>query len=684
MVASAPIFFLAALAGAPASSGDALQKALGFFKSQDFAAAAATLAPGKGGQRCGPPLESYCAYYRGEALFYAGRFEEAAGEFRAARKLEESAATVGPLVNRALSREGEAHWRAGAAAEAVECLREAVKTEPTPERRLSLAEALVAEARTGFPAEAVAEWRRLYVEHPEHPTSELARQRLEDAKALTTLKVTDHLSRGERLLAVGLPGRALPAIHRAMGQARTPGEEYRAELALGRIMSGLREGERAEAHYRAVAVPEAPKGLQIDALLALGRAAMARGAAKEAAERLDDLVRRFPTDPGADEAAFLSAWTRFNTGDYAGCAERFTPFVAERGKSKRGDEGLWYLGLCRRLAGDAKGSDEALVELEKAGTRWAAQALYWRARNAKGPKAQEGLYRQAARRAPASWYALLARRRLAELGVADEPWGAQAAEAAAASFVGEREERAALLARIGLAWDAAAEMTVAVKAVKSPADAERLAAACASMGLWGKAYQVANARLWGLAFDQKKPAALGMLYPRAHAEAVRSAAAVVGLDPHFAWAIMRRESAFDPLALSTARAFGLMQLLAPTATKIAHLAGEPEPDFEALQRPERILPLATWYLAELTGRFGHAALAAAAYNGGPNAVTRWLGDRGGRPLDEFVETIPYKETRLYVKNVLADYFAYRALWGATEKALPFLDELPEAKAGAAF
>jgi soluble lytic murein transglycosylase len=127
-----------------------------------------------------------------------------------------------------------------------------------------------------------------------------------------------------------------------------------------------------------------------------------------------------------------------------------------------------------------------------------------------------------------------------------------------------------------------------------------------------------------------------------------------------------------------------MQLLAPTARKIALLAGEEQPDLKALQQPERILPLATWYLADLAGRFGHAALAAAAYNGSPQAVARWVAERADAPLDEFVEQIPYRETRLYVKGVLSDYFTYRALWKADGEPLPFPATVPRPKKGVSF
>ncbi|HEY3448745.1 MAG TPA: transglycosylase SLT domain-containing protein [Myxococcales bacterium] len=683
MVASLALLatLLAAAAPEKGPAVDALSNALARFAARDFDAAADALAPDAKGRRCPDgkaksPLEPYCALYRAEALFYSGRFAPAAAEFEQARNLDPD----GPLAARTLVREGEALLSAGRAADALERLEKAAKDGAAPELRFSLAEA---KAATGDQAGALEGYKALYLEFPDHPTARLSKGRLKAAGALSSLTATDLLNRGERLLSAGLPAKALASIHKATTLARTPGEAFRAELNLGKAYVQMKDPERAERVLAGVDVPQAPQALQIEALLALGRLAMGRGDSAKAIARLDEVAARFPKDAAADEAAFLSAWTRFNVGDYAACAKAFAAFVDERGSSpKRAEDGLWYLAFCRRLSGDAAGAEQALIDLEKS-RKWSAQALYWRARDA-APKAAEPLYRQAIRRAPTGWYAWLSRRRLAEMGAAGEPLVMTAVDPSPAAPQGEREQRAALLAGLGLLRDASAEMAVAARSIKSPADAQRLGEACAALGLHGRAYAIANQRLWGPAYEKKEPAALGLLFPRAFPKTVEASAEAVGFDPYFVWAIMRRESAFDPLALSTARAFGLMQLLSPTAAKIAHLAGEPDPGLEQLQRPERIVPLGAWYLADLTGRFGQVSLAAAAYNGGPNAVARWVGANGRRPLDEFVELIPYKETRLYVKNVLGDYFTYRTLYSAPGAPLPFDWAVPNAVAGAAF
>jgi soluble lytic murein transglycosylase len=135
------------------------------------------------------------------------------------------------------------------------------------------------------------------------------------------------------------------------------------------------------------------------------------------------------------------------------------------------------------------------------------------------------------------------------------------------------------------------------------------------------------------------------------------------VEPALVWAVMRRESAFKPDVSSAADARGLMQIIPPTARAIARELKEPEPDADALFAPELNVSQATWYLKALRERFEHVALVAGAYNAGPGAVARWLEARGSRPLDEFIEEISYKETRGYVRQVTADYFVYRALYG---------------------
>ena len=128
---------------------------------------------------------------------------------------------------------------------------------------------------------------------------------------------------------------------------------------------------------------------------------------------------------------------------------------------------------------------------------------------------------------------------------------------------------------------------------------------------------------------------------------------------------MREESGLDPLAVSRAGAVGLTQLMLPTARGVARRLGLGRIGRADLSRPELNIRLGSRHLGDLLRRFhGSLALALAAYNAGGGAVSRWLGQRAGAELDEFVEEIPVEETRGYVKRVLRSFAAYRLLQDA--------------------
>jgi soluble lytic murein transglycosylase len=138
----------------------------------------------------------------------------------------------------------------------------------------------------------------------------------------------------------------------------------------------------------------------------------------------------------------------------------------------------------------------------------------------------------------------------------------------------------------------------------------------------------------------------------------------------FLYGIARQESAFAPAARSSAGALGLMQLMPATAAATARDAGEPTPVAAALFDPALNVHIASRHLAELLERYdGNRVLAAAAYNAGAHRVDRWLRDRPARPADVWIETIPFAETRDYVKNVMAFAYIYGQRLGHPTKFL---------------
>ena len=157
-------------------------------------------------------------------------------------------------------------------------------------------------------------------------------------------------------------------------------------------------------------------------------------------------------------------------------------------------------------------------------------------------------------------------------------------------------------------------------------------------------------------------------FPLASQDGVVPQAGQAGIDPAWAYAIARAESAWMSDARSGADARGLMQLLPQTAAQVARRNGLDWQGGDSLYDPVVNIALGTRYLAQMAARFGGAPwLASAAYNAGPEKVQQWLDARGALPPDLFVASIPYKETREYVARVMAFSVIYD--WRLNGKAL---------------
>ena len=149
--------------------------------------------------------------------------------------------------------------------------------------------------------------------------------------------------------------------------------------------------------------------------------------------------------------------------------------------------------------------------------------------------------------------------------------------------------------------------------------------------------------------------------PRAFEPLVVRAGEKYTLPRAIAWGIMREESSFIADVKSPANAFGLMQLIVPTAKGVAIGTGYGS-DEASLKKPEVSIEFGTKLLSSLRTLHKHDALAIGAYNGGSGAVTRWMNARTSDELDLFVENVPYEETRNYIKRVLSSVVTYGYLY----------------------
>lgn len=155
-----------------------------------------------------------------------------------------------------------------------------------------------------------------------------------------------------------------------------------------------------------------------------------------------------------------------------------------------------------------------------------------------------------------------------------------------------------------------------------------------------------------------------ILFPLNYWENIRTEAGRRGVDPYLMASIIRQESGFEPTTVSNAGAVGLMQIMPAEASRIAQKGGLAEVTRETLFDPSvNIAVGAAEYRQKLDLMNGNDVLAIAAYNAGEDAVGRWLAQTPIDDLDTFVESIPYAETRLYVKTVTRNRFEYRRIYG---------------------
>jgi len=149
-------------------------------------------------------------------------------------------------------------------------------------------------------------------------------------------------------------------------------------------------------------------------------------------------------------------------------------------------------------------------------------------------------------------------------------------------------------------------------------------------------------------------------FPLAFPGAVRETSRREGVPPYFLYGIMSVESGFHPYSVSVADAYGLLQVIPKTGRRLAEELGDDAFTPELLLEPTQAIRYGGHYLGRLLDKFrGQELLAAAAYNAGPHRVDTWLRANPNRPMDVFIEQIPYRQARGYARSVLEYVAKYR-------------------------
>ena len=221
-------------------------------------------------------------------------------------------------------------------------------------------------------------------------------------------------------------------------------------------------------------------------------------------------------------------------------------------------------------------------------------------------------------------------------------------------------KRALILYRLGLRTEATAEWMWTVREMD---DRELLAAAelAHRNGIWDRAINTADKTVAAHDFTRR--------YPTHYRDVLSKQAQIRKLDEPLVFGLVRQESRFLADARSSAGAKGLMQVMPATARWVARKIGMKGFRPSRVNRPEVNATLGAFYLKQMLDGFnGNPVLAAAAYNAGPGRARRWCDTR---PIEGaiYIETIPFTETRQYVKKVMANTVYYAAVMGGEPRTL---------------
>jgi len=379
-----------------------------------------------------------------------------------------------------------------------------------------------------------------------------------------------------------------------------------------------------------------------------------------AQEALSGFAQSYPSDTAAPTALYMLGDMLVDRGDWNGAERWFGDLIARYPADVRASLARFRLAaqaLREGLSDSAAGLFESEIE---AGAPQRLSARFWLGK-LKRLGGDSGAARTAwlalAREDSIGYYGLRARRELALPPIRIPAATLPAPTAAIAAALG----RIDTLLLAGL--DTAAQAEVRSVLGRAPQlDLDGLLAW--SAGLAARGFGPASVRLgWQAALKAPNdPRVLRAIFPWPNRRAVEAEAAEFGVDPLLLVAIVRQESVFDAQALSPAGARGLAQLLPGTAAITARgLDVTFYPEWITV--PDLNLHLGAAHLQELLQRFdGRVEVAAAAYNAGGAAVARWLTRPGAADPDEFIELIPFQETRGYVRAVLRNRELYRALY----------------------
>lgn len=471
--------------------------------------------------------------------------------------------------------------------------------------------------------------------------------------------------------------------------ARFPEAERTDEIQLRRGASLLYGKQPAQAVLPLSKVSNRNPDMQAEALSHQAEALRRSNRAAESGVIVDRLVSQYQKTRWAEDALYNLATYLDKQSQAGGAASRYRQLLAVYPKSSYAAEASYKIGWQAYQSGNyadaARTLEQHLSSYRYPDTKFIGEAGFWAAKSEErlGNKSRAlALHDLVAERYRYGYHGHVAAQRAARLRAADSRLRPEQSndierirknvlyvekvEETADGSEANRVARANDLELIGLGDFAVKELNHALSsAPSSPRLNLRLAQLYSRRGENFQATLILRKGypdIYSYNEADVPREAWEIFFPLINWDTIKQEAKRYGIDPYMAAGLIRQESVFNPNAISRVGARGLMQVMPATGQVVSRQQGIGRISAADLYNPTLNIKLGMSYLAQMMGQFGRIEYAAAAYNAGPGRARQWIAQRGSLDIEDWVEAIPFTETRGYVQGVLRYAANYRRLY----------------------
>jgi soluble lytic murein transglycosylase len=534
-------------------------------------------------------------------------------------------------------------------------------------------------AATGQTEKALAALRNVFYNMPTSPEADTASLELKKIVGAPAVPLADRRTRAD-LLSKGRRYADAANEYRDLLDEVSGSDRPSVQLALATALQ--KSGRDKDAKQLLSSVPDASPDIKAQRLYLLGEVARATEAQDEFLSLQAQLRQNSPTSPWLEQSLLATGNMYLLKRDYDHAIDAYRELQQRFPNGSRASYAHWkvaWLSSRQGRAQEAKDGFEEQIALYPSSSEVPA-ALYWRARYAEEDNETakaRAYYQKLSDRFRNFYYAELARQRLKVLKPTD-PVQYPLLDRVPPLNLGSKVvsgdpptddlhvQKAELLENGALVDFAVREIQATEQAQDGTWALAETARIYQEGGRYDRAIEVMKRGVpnyFAVDVPELPRVYWEALFPKAYWDDLKRYSTQNELDPYLVASLIRQESQFNPNAISHANAVGLMQLLPVTGKKVAKDVKLHHFNASQLYTPAVNLQLGTRYFKSMVDKFGSFEYALAAYNAGSDRVEDWLSQGKYRDPQEFVESIPFTETREYVQAILRNASVYKQLYG---------------------